>query len=288
MVNPPSNSACCTQISLPVAAYVNNDAVVATPLRSAVGYSLYGVQIYGPMENGFTLGQACSNGKGTCDPGWDVTTCSLVLERLCGTADVVYTMLLDDCGGHASPYHYHEDMHCEYSYLDSSGHSPLVAFFLDGRGLYGRWEADGSEPTDLDACGGHTGPVPTTTLKGSYTFNGASSVYHYHISDGPSLIGCFGPVSSESAAKAVYSTCSGATASVCTSAGHIDYQVDCPIGIGNLTYANTSTCPVCAGNCTAADTLSTPSPTPRASSAVALTASAMAAGVVAHLIVWLT
>ena len=247
MVNPPSNSACCTQISLPVAAYVNNDAVVAAPLRGAAGYSLYGVQIYGPMENGFTLGQACSNSKGTCDPGWDVTTCSLVLEQQCGTAYVKYTMLLDDCGGHASPYHYHERMHCEYSYLDSSGHSPLIGFMLDGRGLYGQWESDGEKPTNLDACGGHNGTVPTTT-KNSVTFNGGS-FYHYHVGEFPTLNNCYGPSSSDTAAKAVYPTCSASATSVCTSQGQIDYLVDCPIGVRNLTYTATPTCPYCSGNC---------------------------------------
>ncbi len=43
-------------------------------------------------------------------------------------------------------------------------HSSLLAVMLDGRGLYGKWEGSGSLPTDLDACGGHYGPVPAVTL----------------------------------------------------------------------------------------------------------------------------
>ena len=47
------------------------------------------------------------------------------------------TMGLDDCGGHASPYHYHYDLACDYT-LSASGHSALIGLMLDGRGLYGQ------------------------------------------------------------------------------------------------------------------------------------------------------
>jgi hypothetical protein len=56
---------------------------------------------------------------------------------------------------------------------------------LDGRGAYGLYESAGNTvPTDLDACGGHTGPVPAVTYDG-VTYPAAASVYHYHWSSNP-------------------------------------------------------------------------------------------------------
>lgn len=85
----------------------------------------------------------------------------------------------DDCGSHASPYHSHMNPACEYA-NSTSGHSTLVSIMLDGRGTYGLYEAAGGVvPSDLDACGGHYGPVPATTYDG-VTYAAASNVYHYH------------------------------------------------------------------------------------------------------------
>ena len=57
---------------------------------------------------------------------------------------------------------------CEYTNTtdgDTTGHSPLVSIMLDGRGTYGLFEAAGGvEPHDLDACGGHYGPVPGESM----------------------------------------------------------------------------------------------------------------------------
>ena len=72
----------------------------------------------------------------------------------------------DGCGGHASPYHFHVDLRCEYSPSSSSAaaavsaHSPLVGIALDGRGVYGVWEGPSSVTSlpSLDACGGRAGP----------------------------------------------------------------------------------------------------------------------------------
>jgi len=44
----------CLAVSLPASGYVS-DAPLAQPLRGQIGYSVYGVSIYGNMENGFTL-----------------------------------------------------------------------------------------------------------------------------------------------------------------------------------------------------------------------------------------
>ncbi|KAJ1480380.1 hypothetical protein T484DRAFT_1810966 [Baffinella frigidus] len=70
-------------------------------------------------------------------------------------------MLLDTCGGHASPYHYHED--------------DPIGVALDGYVIYGMYEgASGAKPT-RDACNGHTGSVPANSTYGTTS----SEVYHY-------------------------------------------------------------------------------------------------------------
>lgn len=234
---------------------------MAAPLRGAVGYSLWGVNIYGPMDAGFSSGQVCT---GTCVAGTDLTICGASLEYQCGTANVNKAMLLDDCGGHASPYHFHTNMNCDYNASVSSGHSTLIGFGLDAKGLYGRYESTNTVPTNLDACGGHTGPTPASTFIDSngQTVNIAAqtSGYHYHIiQGGPTTISCFGPVASVSAAQALYSTCLTGYTSCCTSLGQVTYDLDCPIfnqesggSLNNMGYTATSSCPVCQGNCAGA------------------------------------
>jgi hypothetical protein len=74
-------------------------------------------------------------------------------------------MMPDACGGHAAPYHFHTKLACEYQESESAQHSPLVAAMLDGVGLYGKWEGGGAAPV-LDACNGHTGPVPANAAYG--------------------------------------------------------------------------------------------------------------------------
>ncbi len=97
------STACCNSISLPVSSHVptGNDGK-PVPLRGTIGYSLFGVNIYGAMENGFALGFACSNGKGSCPAGLDVDTCYYKLVKECGFANVKRTLLPDVCGGHVS------------------------------------------------------------------------------------------------------------------------------------------------------------------------------------------
>jgi hypothetical protein len=53
------------------------------------------------------LVQVCTNGLGTCTSGTDLTVCGASLEYQCGTSNLIKQMLLDECGGHASPYHFH-------------------------------------------------------------------------------------------------------------------------------------------------------------------------------------
>jgi hypothetical protein len=83
----------------------------------------------------------------------------------------------------APNYHYHCHLRCEYNDSTATAgtpHSPLVGLMLDGRGLYGMYESGLTMPTNLDACGGHHGPVPATTING-VTYPAASNVYHYHM-----------------------------------------------------------------------------------------------------------
>lgn len=185
----------------------------------------------GPLDAGFSLGQACDNGVGSCSAGTDVNMCEMYQEKTCGTSHVIEAMFMSDCGGHAIPYHLHTLMSCEYNQTQASTHSPLVGVIIDGYGLYGKWEGSGLLPTDLDACGGHYGPVPATTING-VTYPAASNVYHYHVQPQPPyFVGCFGPVANLATAETLYSGCSAAPmADTCTSIGKTaNYTVWCPV-----------------------------------------------------------
>jgi len=87
----------------------------------------------------------------------------------------------DDCGGHvnlAAGYHYHAATGCSRSYPSCDGHAPLIGYAADGYAIHGMRNGDGNEPTNLDACRGHTD---------------AARGYHYHVA-GPGenlFIGCF-------------------------------------------------------------------------------------------------
>lgn len=259
-----SNTPSCINQTFPAPAYVRTP--VAAPLRQRLGLAIRGGEnIYNALDAGFTAGQACSVTYGTCDAGTDVYMCEKRLEYLCGTSRLTTTMFMDDCGGHAAPYHYHCHMKCENA--TSAGHSLLVGVLLDGRGLYGAFESAGSvRPTNLDACGGHFGPVPATTV-GGVVYPAAANVYHYHVQDvAPFTAGCFGPVNNLTHAKSLYSTCSAAPVSYCTSAGlYANYTLDCPVfRHGNETMNQvtpTTACPACSGNCVGEYAAASTSPT---------------------------
>lgn len=81
----------------------------------------------------------------------------------------------DYAGAHNGPsgYHYHiESFDIPENTVLSHDDEKLVGIMADGFLLYGRREADGSYPTDLDESGGHFGVTPHS--------NG-EEVYHYHI-----------------------------------------------------------------------------------------------------------
>lgn len=82
-----------------------------------------------------------------------------------------YTLApFDDAGGHINVggqgYHYHAATGISYSVEQNDGHAPLIGYALDGHGIYGRFDENGEEPTDLDECRGHYDEI-----RG----------YHYHV-----------------------------------------------------------------------------------------------------------
>ena len=278
----PAATAACQTWTLPVTGYVAGTPTAA-PLRLALGFTISGGEtIYGPMDAGFTLGQVTTTGCGSCPAGTDTRFCAALIEKNCGTASLKGNtsasmhMLMSDCGGHAG-YHNHEGLACEYS-ATVAGHSGLAAVLLDGRGVYGQYEgAGGARPTDLDACGGHVGPTPATSVGGD-TYPATAGTYHYHLTpEAPFVAGCFGPVASLAAARALYpaSCAAGGAACVCapsascacapgqvmpracTSLGSVaSYTLDCPVyrmgGAAQSTINGSDpSCPPCAGNCAA-------------------------------------
>lgn len=88
----------------------------------------------------------------------------------------------DAAGAHPGPatdYHYHAAAQPGiYSENDSSSYptvndSNLIGFLRDGFPIYGRQDADGTYPDDLDEEGGHFGP----------TSEFPDGIYHYHCSN---------------------------------------------------------------------------------------------------------
>ena len=91
---------------------------------------------------------------GSCQSGADLATCAKELFATCeefngGDPDTANTGVLqedgtidlvNDCGGHANPLHYHTDMFCHYNSNDSTPHSAIVGVMNDGRGMYRKWE----------------------------------------------------------------------------------------------------------------------------------------------------
>ena len=160
------------------------------PLLGDAAWSINGVNVYSPYENGFFDGQLCNGGS--AHGGMDITTLDAFMTQHCDNNEIVQTeMLLDECGAHADPYHYHEDLRCAYDHSLIT-HSPLIAVAMTGQGVYGKFEKDITPPTDLDECNGHYGPVPGSDELGT---DGSDWVYHYHVSDEfPYTLGCYGPL----------------------------------------------------------------------------------------------
>jgi hypothetical protein len=102
--------------------------------------------------------------------------------------DAVAHETQDRCQGHpqeAGVYHYHSLSSCVKDLTDSSGHSQLVGYALDGFGIYGRKGEGGRTLTsqDLDECHGHTHEIEWDGKR--------VKMYHYHATwDFPYTVGC--------------------------------------------------------------------------------------------------
>ena len=224
-------------------------SVTTVPAAAAqlgtVGYSTDGKLIYGPFEAGFGRSATatatrdtrppypCESGgtySGYCPGGIDVGTCEAGLFNSCPSGSVRTNLFMDECGGHANPYHYHTDMVCHYD-PDAEGHSGVVGVMLDGRAVYGRHETTGAAPADLDACGGHEGPVPAHV---DWGIPANTSVYHYHAQTKPPyLLGCYGPVNTVAECKALYAegaqgSCDVVESVALSAAYSVDYDLWCP------------------------------------------------------------
>lgn len=109
-------------------------------MTAVVGLAINGVPIYGNFAA----------------PGDDIFTEARTFDR---------------CGGHPQmqgAYHHHAEP-LSISYDDDH----LIGAMRDGYAIYGRKDADGTYPADLDTFGGHTGTTPDS----------ATAVYHYHLSE---------------------------------------------------------------------------------------------------------
>lgn len=101
--------------------------------------------------------------------------------------DAVAHELQDSCDGHPAPggdYHYHSLTGCIPD--AGGGHSTLVGYAFDGFGLFGKRGEGGATLTNegLDACHGHTHPIP---------WDGQTrELYHYHATwEYPYTVGCY-------------------------------------------------------------------------------------------------
>lgn len=87
----------------------------------------------------------------------------------------------DRYNGHPTPtnqYHYH----FEPVSITASSRSRLIGVLLDGFPVYGPQDSNGSTPSNLDACNGHT----------AATAEFSSGIYHYHTTTAvPYISGCF-------------------------------------------------------------------------------------------------
>ncbi len=208
---------------------VDQGPLATRPKGRAGPNVLDATNIYGPMEAGFSKdqpGASClAAGNGLADfvlpGGVDTNLAEAVMVKACDDRGLgSMGALLDYCGGHANPFHYHERMNCLYSSDPTTGHSTRIGTALDGNGIYGHNIAGGCEPTDLDWCGGRTGVTPDS--------NG-QEVYYYVVSNkAPFALACFGPVDTEADCRALYPECDGVAQSFTTAHGTDDYDLDCP------------------------------------------------------------
>eukprot|EP00606_Chrysophyceae_sp_TOSAG23-5_P000060 GSChrysophyteH2.ASY1.ANO1.226.1 assembled CDS len=225
----------------------DTDTAQATPMRGNIGCIDLDVlakrptvsvarsdqdanNVYGPMEAGFSRDTPNLSCLGSTDVvgGIDTKTAFSMVQAICGSA-LGDTTLLDYCGGHAVPYHYHEHLFCLQDTDPASGHSLRIATMMDGHGLYGNHTSidlngDFVYPTDLDACRGRVGITPDS--------NGEEVYYYMQTEEPPFTLGCYGakniyPVGLNEC-KALYDTCGDDSTTLTLVSGTIKYDLDCP------------------------------------------------------------
>jgi len=142
---------------------VDQSALETRPTGKAGMTPLPAADIYAAMEAGFTKdqpGASClAAGNGLPDfelpGGVDTNLAEAIMHQACKDRGGSFSQaLLDYCGGHANPFHYHERMNCLYKADSATGHSTRIGTAADGNGIYGHNINGGCEPTDLDWCGG--------------------------------------------------------------------------------------------------------------------------------------
>jgi len=181
------------------------------------------VNIYGPFEAGFTNalpGMSCL-GTNAVAGGIDTSTAELVIQHLCSDATL---KIIDTCGDHASPRHFHEYLTDCLTSRTTSGGSSRLGTAADGRGIYGKYGPSDTLPT-LDACGAINAPTPDS--------NGAS-VVHYHAQAGrPFFLGCYTNADASTTldeCRALYTECGDAAeiVTLTTVHGSGQYNKWCP------------------------------------------------------------
>ena len=206
------------------------------PRRGTTGDTNDGNVVFGPFENGFSAVQTsqffgCTNNL-VLAGGIDTHEAEQMVHAqaalgLCSVGNSI----LNDCGGHANPFHYHERFTCLYSTDAATQHSTRAATMLDDKGLYGKWEDEANAMLpELDACGGHFGVTPDS--------NGVI-VYHYHVQErAPFSAGCFGPAIDPDGDEVMVTiaTCRAFHSDLCDGADTISltsYSGTCAAGAGN-------------------------------------------------------
>ena len=85
---------------------------------------------------GFSSAQpgASCLGSNELPGGVDTNLAEAVMDELC-KADGGMSAILDYCGGHAKPFHYHERISCLYSADPTTQHSTRIGTAIDGNGI---------------------------------------------------------------------------------------------------------------------------------------------------------
>jgi YHYH protein len=123
--------------------------------------------------------------------GFTVTGVAVYNALDAGGRDAGAHEIQDSCNGHperSGQYHYHDWSSClpDNSSNQSSKHSDLIGYALDGFGMYGLKDSNGKEITNssLDECHGHSHAITWDEKP--------QTMYHYHLTRAyPYTLGCF-------------------------------------------------------------------------------------------------